>query len=442
MPDGATESDAASHAAATKVQAIMRGSSARKKSATKRAESAGEAVREVSMPGHNQADSDAVFDAAATKVQAVLRGTGARKRSKAGSDDRPSQSDEQPGSKFGILRKKKSSFVDVVMQAKTVYRAKRKFNDLSRPRRPPFPGTATPPGYVINKSRTRPADASNWERGRDYSLYLGTHWMIAIVQLVWLLSLVGVFLVFVGCMLYLFDWGEKTDDDWGCPTWPGVGGNSTCCTCADGALTYKVEDYWNEKMTQGLSALFTYSVLLATPWRLSILGQCVNLHSRIPRDENGKLCSGVDFYGKPNEMPFFHIPWGARLAIALLLNLNTTMQLIHQVLHFVWNDVVIAFEQPYSMISLLTGPLAGCFTGAPAAIIQIYWDNKLHAREPKRFPPGIAQAIRHLYDKKPEGSVGSSGSLGASRSSKGSQKLEEKPTAGATAPRAVAVQLP
>ena len=36
------------------------------------------------MPGHNQADSDAVFDAAATKVQAVLRGTGARKRSKAG----------------------------------------------------------------------------------------------------------------------------------------------------------------------------------------------------------------------------------------------------------------------------------------------------------------------------------------------------------------------
>ena len=30
-------------------------------------------------------------------------------------------------------------------------------------------------------------------------------------------------------------------------------------------------------------------------------------------------------------MPFFHIPWGPRLAIALLLNLNTIMQLIHQV---------------------------------------------------------------------------------------------------------------
>ena len=33
------------------------------------------------MPGNNQSDADAVFDAAATKVQAVLRGATARKRS-------------------------------------------------------------------------------------------------------------------------------------------------------------------------------------------------------------------------------------------------------------------------------------------------------------------------------------------------------------------------
>jgi hypothetical protein len=216
------------------------------------------------------------------------------------------------------------------------------------------------------------------------------------------MSLVGVFVVFMGCMFYVFDWGEVTDESWGCPTWPGVSGNSTCCTCDAGALTYKVEDYWNEKMTQGLSALFTYSVLLATPWRLSILGQCFNFHSRIPKDGASVLTAshglqaGVDFYGKPNEMPFFHIPWGPRLAIALLLNLNTLMQLIHQVLHFVWNDVVIAFEQPYGMISLMTGPLAGCFTGAPAAIIQMYWDNQLHAREPKRFPPGIVQVYTYM----------------------------------------------
>ena len=354
-------------------------------------------------------DSDAVFDAAATKVQAILRGSKARKSVDFGGGEPDSASSKNGSSRSSKPHVKdlfvkgrsseRPSFGQVVSQAKMVHKAKGKFNDMSRPRRPPFPGTATPPGYVIHKSRTRPADASNWERGRDYSLYLGTHWVIAIVQLFWLLSLVGVFVVFMGCMFYVFDWGEVTDESWGCPTWPDVSGNTTCCTCEKGALTYKVEDYWNEKMTQGLSALFTYSVLLAFPWRLSILGQCFNFHSRIPRDEAGVLVSGVDFYGKPNEMPFFHIPWGPRLAIALLLNLNTLMQLIHQVLHFVWNDVVIAFEQPYGMISLATGPLAGCFTGAPAAIIQLYCDNQLHAREPKRFPPGIAQAIRHLFDK-------------------------------------------
>ena len=148
MPAGASDSDVLGalverSSAATKVQAVMRGSSARKKSATSKRESTGEvcwrtdgglglvgwdrrcgrrqhgwsqcrvcgrrwwrwmahwsrpcsqldarstyvypqAVEEVSMPGSNQADADAVFDAAATKVQAVLRGATARKRSVAG----------------------------------------------------------------------------------------------------------------------------------------------------------------------------------------------------------------------------------------------------------------------------------------------------------------------------------------------------------------------
>ena len=422
MPEGDTDYvDEASDAAATKVQAILRGSKARK-TVTK------------SVACHEECiDSDAVFDAAATKVQAILRGSKARKSDAGVEVVKP----DQPSDNFAKMRNshKKPNFGGVVSQARMVHKAKGKFNNITRPRRPPFPGTATPPGYVIHKSRTRPADVSNWERGRDYSLYLGTHWVIAIVQLLWLVSLVVVFVVFMGCMFYVFDWGEVTDENWGCPTWPGVSGNSTCCTCDAGALTYKVEDYWNEKMTQGLSALFTYSVLLATPWRLSILGQCFNFHSRIPKDGASVLTAshglqaGVDFYGKPNEMPFYHIPWGPRLAIALLLNLNTLMQLIHQVLHFVWNDVVIAFEQPYGMISLMTGPLAGCFTGAPAAIIQMYWDNQLHAREPKRFPPGIVQAIRHLFDK----------DIGLEEQSKEGRKS----TAAATAsPSSIKVDIP
>ena len=68
MPEGDTDYvDEASDAAATKVQAILRGSKARK-TVTK------------SVACHEECiDSDAVFDAAATKVQAILRGSKARK---------------------------------------------------------------------------------------------------------------------------------------------------------------------------------------------------------------------------------------------------------------------------------------------------------------------------------------------------------------------------
>ena len=39
----------------------------------------------------------------------------------------------------------------VVVQARMAHRAKGKFTELTKPRRPPLPGTATPAGYHINR---------------------------------------------------------------------------------------------------------------------------------------------------------------------------------------------------------------------------------------------------------------------------------------------------
>ena len=55
---------------------------------------------------------------------------------------------------------------------------------------------------------------------------------------------------------------------------------------------HSLTHYW--LAAQGLSALFTYSVLLATPWRLSILVQCFGRRCKDSRD------GGVGFYGKPH----------------------------------------------------------------------------------------------------------------------------------------------
>lgn len=257
-----------------------------------------------------------------------------------------------------------------------------------------MPGTATPAGYVIHR-RKAPKDASKLERFRDYMLDLGTRPLVAYLQVIWFLALVPVFVLFVGTLLYWFGWGTATFDTYGCIA------NTSCCTCdvASGALTYKLEDYWQERMAQGLSALFTYAALLATPWRLSIAVQCFGglgwlqgpgLGARARCKGKGV---GVDFYGRPNEMPFFHLPWGARATIAIFLNLNTVCQLTHQILHIVWNDVVGYFSQPNGLIFLATGPGAGVITGPVAAVVQLWHESKLHRRDPKRFPPTPVDSI-------------------------------------------------
>ena len=69
-----------------------------------------------------------------------------------------------------------------------------------------------------------------------------------IVPYLLLLAVVAVFVVFACCLMYWFDWGTETDEAWGCTA------NTTCCVCDPPALTYKLEDVWQERMTQGLPA--------------------------------------------------------------------------------------------------------------------------------------------------------------------------------------------
>ena len=171
----------------------------------------------------------------------------------------------------------------LVLQAKAARKANDNFKKLTKPKRPPLPGTATPAAYVVNQKKP-PAGALWWEKGRDALLLVGTHWIVAVILVIWLISLVVVFVIFCGSLLYVFDWGEGPLPDWPCTS------NSTCCTCIEGYMYGLYEDYWQQKMAHALSILFTYSVLVATPWRISILVQLFD-----------KRCSaneGVDFYGR------------------------------------------------------------------------------------------------------------------------------------------------
>lgn len=306
--------------------------------------------------------------------------------------------------KFSATReklKKGFSMGSITMQARAVSRASESFKRLVRPTRPPLPGTATPAGYVIHK-RAPPPDATAWERRRDFLLELFSRDAVTYLFALWITGVAASFVMFLLTFLYVFNWGTAQWTSFGCSNATYLPTPKFSCDAATGALTYSVEDYAQELSTQVLSALFTYSVLLATPWRLAILFHAFCSSRPMP-------ATGVDFYGRKSEFNFFHFPRGARRVIAVALNLNTLFQCTHQVCHFVWHDAYTYMAQPNGTILLITGPLGGIVWGGLAGVVQFYNESRLHQREPGRFPPTPLDALvhaccgSHTAGKKPSG---------------------------------------
>ena len=301
--------------------------------------------------------------------------------------------------------KKGFSLGSITMQARAVSRASESFKRLVRPTRPPLPGTATPAGYVIHK-RAPPPDATTWERRRDHLLEVFSRDAVTYLFALWIIGVAASFVMFLLTFEYVFNWGTAQWTDFGCTNSTYLPTPKFSCDAASGALTYSVEDYWQELSTQVLSALFTYSVLLATPWRLAIL-----FHAFCPGRPMPPV--GVDFYGRKSEFNFFHFPRGARRVIAVALTLNTLFQCTHQVCHFVWHDAYSYMAQPNGTILLITGPLGGIVWGGLAGGLQFYNESRLHQREPARFPPTPLDALAHSCGQLLSGSRKSARTTGA-----------------------------
>jgi len=200
---------------------------------------------------------------------------------------------------------------------------------------------------------------------------------------------IGAFVLFLGTFLYLFEWGDAVWEGFGCTEDTVMPTTRFSCNLTTGDLTYSVEDYWQEKSTQMLSALFTYSVLLAMPWRLAVLFNTFCSARKIPD-------VGVDFYGRLSDFSFNHIGLNSRRAIAIFLNLNTVFQLAHQVCHLVWNDVFSYMSQPQGLILLITGPGGGVIWGGAAGGTQFSNESYLHQMAPNRFPPTPIDALSQI----------------------------------------------
>lgn len=208
-----------------------------------------------------------------------------------------------------------SSFAKVVSTHQNVHLAKGKFkNGLRRPQRMPIPIIS--PAHNVEQTLNTPPDASCFERFRDSTLRFFAHPVFSALAVVWAVAVTVVFTMFALCLFHLLPW---PDDE---------------------------QDYYQERSTQGLSALFTYSVIVPLPWRLSILWQVLNRECRAQ--------PGTDLHLRPTDVAFFNIGWRERAIIAVLLILNTAIQLVHQAFHIVWHDFGSFASFPHSLYFTVT----------------------------------------------------------------------------------------
>ena len=289
-----------------------------------------------------------------------------------------------------------SKMIKLVKLKKNVVKAKEGFTALRKPYRTPLPAAPMAQGYAEHIAAVPPPDdATSMERFRDLLLKYETHPIFGYLMILWAIGVVIVFIVFAGCMFYL--WPMSNDEN----------------------------DFWQERMTQFLSGLFTYSVLIPYPWRLSI-----TLHLYSSRCTDKPV--GVDFYGRPTDMLYFHIPRKTRGYIATLLQLNTWVQLLHQFFHIIWNTYESFSYGPHAILFNIT-MVGGFCCGAGGAIVQLIAERKLYVEHPGKFPPNVLVTFYEMKKRHDEGGE-SWCSLIKELTSKAPQKKKAPAGDGAPAP--------
>ena len=272
---------------------------------------------------------------------------------------------------------------------------------LNKPNRPPLPGSAVPPGYVINKKRT-PDDANKWERLRDDLLEAGGRHIVIYLMYAWPFVFIANRVVFFMTKFHAVDWGYDTIPDSGCTAETVMPTKFFQCDYSrnpeSGVLIFWKGDYWNEQMAASLSWMILYVHLIGLPWRIAILAQMCN-----PRcDPNNDI--GVDFYNRPSNFNFFHFPRRARWFIIFSLWIGFLCSVVSSILYiYPWNNVYQYKTRPHSFIFLGLGMGQAVVLGGIAAIVQMVNESRLHVAQPERFPPTIYDSCVEISRLRDEG---------------------------------------
>lgn len=252
-------------------------------------------------------------------------------------------------------------------------------------------GVALLPGTPVHASaaqalrRPPPADASSLERSRDKLLLCLGHKIFLTIAILWLLALIGFggFCVIAYGALYVpyaivaIQGNETTDVEAAAAEWNAIGLN-------DEAL-----EWWANACVQILTMLFSYFNILTLPWRLSILWHMCGKRSDAP---------GRDFYGRPTDAIWFHIPNRPRAVIVICLITSTISHFSTQTSRVVYHSYYLAATMPGATVCNVTFGCAVLF-GIFAGVVQGLEEKKLRRQHPERYPPTLADHIQVLRKK-------------------------------------------
>ena len=216
-----------------------------------------------------------------------------------------------------------------------------------------------------------PSDASCIEHNRDLLLdFLVSSPIFVVLTVVWVLAVVG----WVVFLLILFPMKMGIVD------WDALG------------HTEEEAKMWWVRCNLALCSLFTWQNGLTFPWRAS----CA-IHLIGSRLGGRKADAGMDFYGRPTEAMFFHIPTKHRAGIIGFLNGAVLLQFFQQIFRGIYTDYETSEGGPPGTPLIMTSFVGSIVCAIIGGIYQFRMLLHLHDTEPERFPPNAAiYAIQHF----------------------------------------------
>eukprot|EP00322_Chrysochromulina_rotalis_P010242 CAMPEP_0115835362 /NCGR_PEP_ID=MMETSP0287-20121206/4155_1 /TAXON_ID=412157 /ORGANISM="Chrysochromulina rotalis, Strain UIO044" /LENGTH=450 /DNA_ID=CAMNT_0003288817 /DNA_START=60 /DNA_END=1412 /DNA_ORIENTATION=+ len=154
--------------------------------------------------------------------------------------------------------------------------------------------------------------------------------------------------------------------------------------------------YWFNICCKYLSFYFGYVNLLPVPWTLSIL---IHSYFNRPGLDDGIPSQGFDFYGRPTESMWFHLPLKSRKRIAMLNLIALLLQIPDCLFHacIFWEYLEIQIWPGNVMTNL---PLVGQLSmQVAAAYLLVRAEGRVRRSQPNRFAPTMGKYLVNAYSK-------------------------------------------